>query len=114
YPEQGGGGRGRGPGAAELGQESGQEHRKGIGDSGHEQHRGEGEPEALAGEGLPIRRGGGRARRARGEAQSSASARFMAFRRFFRASACLRFRLTDGFSEYARFFIALKSPSLSM
>jgi hypothetical protein len=33
-----------------------------------------------------------------GTGQSSCSARFMAFRRFFRASACLRLRLTDGFS----------------
>ena len=33
-----------------------------------------------------------------GTAQSSDSARFIAFRRFFRASACLRFRFTEGFS----------------
>ena len=33
-----------------------------------------------------------------GRAQSSASARFMALRRFLRASACFRLRLTDGFS----------------
>ena len=39
--------------AAEVGQQGGQEHREGIGDSGHQQHRREGEPEPLAGKGLP-------------------------------------------------------------
>ena len=52
-PEQGGGGRGGPAGAAELGEQGGQEDREGIGDSGHEQHRGEGKPEPRAGKGLP-------------------------------------------------------------